>query len=154
MATVGLYGTSLAGATPAVPSAESTGLYGQTTTFGGTYFEWLIFKSSANAPVTPTGGSWNFETNSGTAPTGWLTAPPVNPTLPTWMSIALVNSRAPSTLTWTTPSPIYRAGPTGPQGSGIQINGSVATPGDLPASAPPGSVYFVESTRTTYIFGA
>jgi hypothetical protein len=45
---------------------ESVGLYGNTTTFGGSYFEWLVFQESASAPATPTGGSWSFTTNTGT----------------------------------------------------------------------------------------
>ena len=72
MATGGLYGNS--NATVVVPQggAESGGLYGQSGSFGGTYFEWFIFQQSATAPATPTGGSWNFQTNTGTPPTGWV----------------------------------------------------------------------------------
>jgi hypothetical protein len=50
MATGGLYGNA----------SESIGLYGNTTVFGGTYFQWMIFRESATAPATPTGGSWSF----------------------------------------------------------------------------------------------
>ena len=57
--------------------AQSSGLYGSgnTTYTATTYFEWLIFKESATAPATPTGGSWSFVTNTGTPPTGWSAAP-------------------------------------------------------------------------------
>lgn len=96
---------------------ESVGLYGNTTTFGGTYFEWLIFQESATAPATPTGGSWSFTTNIGTPPAGWSNSIPTNPTNPVWMSITLVNSRSTAALVWSAPGPIYRSGPTGPTGS-------------------------------------
>lgn len=108
MATGGLYGNA----------SESVGLYGNTTNFGGTYFEWFIFQDSATQPATPTGGSWSFTTNIGTPPTGWSNAPPSNPTYTIWFSIALVNSRDNSALVWTTPAPFAgQKGPTGPVGS-------------------------------------
>jgi hypothetical protein len=93
MATGGLYGNA----------SESVGLYGNTTNFGGSYFEWFIFIQSETQPATPTGGSWSFTTNSGTPPTGWSTVPPSAPTLPIWVSIALVNSRNQSPLVWSAP---------------------------------------------------
>jgi hypothetical protein len=103
MATGGLYGSSPTGATVAAPGSESAGLYGNGTTFGGSYFEWFIFKQAETQPATPTGGSWSFQTNSGTPPTGWTATPPSAPTLPVWVSIALVNSRNSAALTWSTP---------------------------------------------------
>jgi hypothetical protein len=93
MATGGLYGNA----------SESVGLYGNTTNFGGSYFEWFIFYQSDTQPATPTGGSWSFTTNSGTPPTGWSTVPFSAPTLPVWVSIALVNSRSDAALSWSAP---------------------------------------------------
>jgi len=81
----------------------TSGLYGNSTTFGGTYFEWTVFQDSATQPATPTDGSWNFVTNVGTPPTGWLNSPPVNPVNKVWLTIALVNSKSTSSLTWSTP---------------------------------------------------
>jgi len=83
---------------------QSDGLYGNAVVFGGTYFQWFIYYVSATAPATPTGGSWNFQTNIGTAPTGWLTSPPTNPLQQVWVSISLISSlnNAP-TITWSTP---------------------------------------------------
>lgn len=128
MATSGLYG-STASSTVALPSgSESTGLYGNNTVFGGTYFEWLIFQESATAPATPTGGSWDFATNIGTPPTGWLNSPPVNPTYTVWLSLAIVNSKTPTTLTWSAPGPLVKQGPTGPTGS-AGINGATGPTG-------------------------
>ncbi len=115
MATIGLYTTS--------SSAESAGLYGNSPNFGGTYFEWFIFQESASAPATPTGGSWNFTTNTGTAPSGWSTTPPVSPTDTVWASIAIVNSKNASSLTWSAPASWVKpgspgaTGPTGPSGA-------------------------------------
>lgn len=103
-------------------SSDSVGLYGSSSSFGGTYFEWFIFQESATQPTTPTGGSWSFSTNTGTPPTGWTSSPPVNPTNLIWISIALVNSKNSNSLTWTIPgvmsTSIYGpTGPTGPTGS-------------------------------------
>lgn len=103
MATGGLYGSSTANVVIATAGAESNGLYGGNITFGGSYFEWFIFQESATQPATPTGGSWSFATNTGTAPTGWVLQPPVAPTNQVWVSIALVNSKSGAALTWTTP---------------------------------------------------
>jgi collagen type VII alpha len=103
MATSGLYGTSVTGTVQAVPGTESNGLYGNTINYGGTYFEWFIFQESATQPATPTGGSWSFGTNTGTPPSGWSLLPPSAPTNQVWVSIALVNSRSTTSLTWTTP---------------------------------------------------
>lgn len=103
MATSGLYGSSPTGAVISAPGSESAGLYGNGTTFGGSYFEWFIFIQADTQPATPTGGSWSFSTNSGTPPTGWSSTPPAAPTLPVWVSIALVNSKNASTLEWSAP---------------------------------------------------
>lgn len=103
MATGGLYGNSGTGALVATPGAESSGLYGNTTSFGGSYFEWFIFKEAVSQPATPTGGSWSFGTNTGTPPSGWTLQPPSAPVNQVWVSIALVNSRSATALTWSTP---------------------------------------------------
>lgn len=136
MATSGLYG-STASSTVALPSgSESTGLYGNNTVFGGTYFEWLIFKESATAPATPTGGSWDFTTNIGTPPTGWLNSPPAAPTNTVWLSLAIVNSKTPTTLVWSVPGPLVQQGPTGPTGS----VGATGPTGSTGATGPTGSI--------------
>jgi hypothetical protein len=106
MATGGLYGQSV----------ETVGLYGNTVSFSGTYFEWFIFKESATAPATPTGGSWDFTTNIGTAPTGWSQTPPTSPTNIVYASIAFVNSKTGTTFTWTAPAPWVQLGASGYSG--------------------------------------
>ena len=92
---------------------ESVGLYGNTVTYGGTYFEWFIFQESATAPATPTGGAWNFLTNTGTNPSGWTSSPPTSPTNTIWVSLAIVNSRNTLPLVWSAPSPWSQEGPAG-----------------------------------------
>ena len=82
----------------------TSGLYGSTYSYGGTYFEWFIFRESATVPATPTGGSWNFVTNVGTTPAGWTTIPPASPTFTVYASIAIVNSANATTPTWSTPA--------------------------------------------------
>jgi len=103
MATGGLYGQSNAGIVSPQSGSESSGLYGNNTVFGGTYFEWFIFQEASTQPATPTGGSWNFLTNTGTVPSGWTQSPPSAPTNEIWVSIALVNSKTTSSFTWSTP---------------------------------------------------
>ena len=94
MATGGLYGSAVTGPVSVSSGAETSGLYGNNTNFGGTYFEYFVFIESTTVPATPTGGSWNFTTNVGTPPSGWSNSPPANPTNPVYLSIALVNSRS------------------------------------------------------------
>ena len=103
MATSGLYGNTAASVVALPSGSETSGLYGNNTVFGGTYFEYFIFQDAATQPATPTGGSWSFTTNVGTPPTGWSNNPPASPTYKVWISIALVNSKSGSTLTWSTP---------------------------------------------------
>jgi hypothetical protein len=154
MATGGLYGNSATGALIAGPGAESSGLYGNNTNFGGTYFEWFIFQTSATQPATPTGGSWNFQTDTGTAPAGWTNAPASNPTNPVWISIALVNSRATTPLVWSTPGVLSYSGTI--NGSGAPTSG-VGQIGELyiQTGVTPNALWFkTNSTTWTQITGS
>jgi hypothetical protein len=95
--------------------AQSAGLYGlPTSTTSRSVFEWFIFYVSSTQPATPTGGSWDFNTETGTPPTGWTTIPPASPTTLVWLSIAIVNSSASSTITWSVPGQVAFSGPTSP----------------------------------------
>jgi hypothetical protein len=116
MATSSLYGTS----------SESTGLYGIGAASGGTYFEWFIFQDSATAPATPTGGSWSFTTNTGTAPTGWVVSPPPAPVNQVWVSIAIVDSRSTSTFVWSVPGLMTGSGLPILTGAGVPSSGTGA----------------------------
>ena len=131
MATSGLYGNSGTGSLIAQPGSETSGLYGNTVNFGGTVFEWFIFRESSTQPATPTGGSWNFVTNVGTPPAGWTASPPTAPTNEIWVSIAFINSRVPATIVWSTPgllgvvpSTTVGATTTGAAGSSASVTNS------------------------------
>lgn len=97
--------------------AQSSGLYGTTsTTFtAATAFQWYIYYTSSVAPSTPTGGSWDFGTNTGSPPSGWSVTPPATPGTTVWVSIAFVVSTSTAALTWTTPGQMAYS-----LGSGIQ----------------------------------
>ena len=131
--TPGLYGKSPNGSAVATPSSESAGLYGNATTFGGTYFEWFVFQVATTQPATPTGGSWSFTTNTGTAPTGWTLQPPASVTYPNqiWVSITLVNSRNTDPLVWSTP------GIFGQSGAGTVTSVGLTAPAFLSVSGSP-----------------
>jgi hypothetical protein len=91
----------------------TNGLYGGSTTQPGIYFEWLIFIESATLPSTPTGGSWNFTTNTGTPPSGWSVVAPPNPVNPVYMSTSIINSSSSTALVWSAPGQIFRPGTPG-----------------------------------------
>lgn len=119
--------------------AETAGLYGNNPSYGGSYFEWYVFQVASTQPATPTGGSWSFTTNSGTAPTGWTAYPPTNPTNFVWVSIALVNSKTPTTLTWSTPGQFAYS-----SGAGLPILIGEVAPG--PADGTNNQLYFQTNT--------
>jgi len=95
---------------------ESNSLYGTSLTSGSIpaassfiYFEWFIFKVSSSQPATPTGGSWDFLTNTGVPPTGWVSSYSGIPLDNMWFSIAFVDSRNPTGFSWSTPGLISAA---------------------------------------------
>lgn len=134
-------------------ASETVGLYG-TGSSGGTYFEWFIFYDSATAPATPTGGSWSFTTNTGTAPTGWLNAPPASPTNLVWVSIAVVDSRSTSSLTWSTPGLLTGSGLPVLTGAGVPSAGTgLNTQLYLNTSTTPQSLYNKQSGTWVQITG-
>jgi hypothetical protein len=139
MATGGLYGSTSTGTVAPQSGSESVGLYGNNTVFGGTYFEWFIFKEAATQPATPTGGTWNFTTNVGTAPTGWTGQPPVAPAAQVWVSIGVVNSRNTAAISWSTPGLFSYASGTVTSvaaltlgTSGFDVSSTVANPTTTP----------------------
>ena len=146
MTTGGLYGNA----------SESVGLYGNTTNFGGTYFEWFIFTQSATQPATPTGGSWSFTTNTGTPPTGWSSTPPSSPTLPIWVSIALVNSKNASSLTWSAPGQFaYSSGLPILSGSGEPSSGTGLTDQlYIQTNTTPETIWFKQAGTWTRLTGS
>ena len=156
MTTVGLYGNSSSGVVAAASGSESTGLYGNNTSFGGSYFEWFIFQQSDTQPATPTGGSWSFTTNSGTPPTGWSVDPPSAPTNKVWVSIALVSSKAPDTLTWSAPGLFsYASGLPILSGSGAPLSGlGQSDQLYIQLDTTPQTIWFKESGTWTRLTGS
>lgn len=145
MATGSLYGST----------SESTGLYGIGAASGGTYFEWFIFQDSATAPATPTGGSWNFSNNTGTAPTGWVVSPPPAPVNQVWVSIAVVDSRNVTTFTWSVPGLMAASGlpilsASGVPSAGTGLNGQLY----INTATTPQSLYFKQSGAWTQLTGS
>jgi hypothetical protein len=147
MMTSGFYGSN----------GETVGLYGISQTYGGTYFEWYVFQVSSTQPATPTGGSWSFETNTGTPPTGWTLYPPTNPTNLVWVSIALVDSRSADALTWSTPGQMAYS-----SGAGLPVlSGTVApSSGDgqnsqfyIQTGVTPQAIWFKESGSWVQLTG-
>jgi hypothetical protein len=108
-------------------AGESIGLYSNgyaSTTTSTLYFEWFVYQVAATQPATPTGGSWNFTTNTGTPPAGWSSTPPAYPTNTVWVSTTIINSLTPTTTSWSTPGQL---GGVGAQGGGVfQVNNETA----------------------------
>ena len=111
---------------------ESNSLYGTLLTSGGSipaassfiYFEWFIFKASASQPTSPSGGSWDFLTNTGTPPTGWTSNITGIPSDNLWFSIAFVDSRNPLNVNWSTPGLISATAPAYPIASNVSYTPS------------------------------
>lgn len=107
----------------------------------------FVFKRAATAPASPTGGSYNFTTNTPTPPTGWTEYVPTGSD-PLYVSTALASisgaTGTDSTLTWTAPSIMAQDGTNGT----IWYSGS-----GLPASAlgVNGDHYLRTDNESTYI---
>ena len=79
-----------------------------------------VFLRSASAPSTPTGGSYNFGTNTLTAPSGWNTSVPSGSN-PLYVSTALASVQGvtgtDSSLSWTSPVILAQDGADGEDGA-------------------------------------
>lgn len=156
MATGGLYGSTSTGTVAPQSGSESVGLYGNNTSFGGSYFEWFIFYVADTQPATPTGGSWSFTTNTGTPPDGWLAYPPANPLNTVWVSVGLVNSKSSAAISWSAPGKFSFA-------SGLPILSGTAAPsaGDgitdqlyIQTSTVPETIWFKQVGTWTRLTGS
>ena len=63
-------GPSLSWTTPVI-----TGQNGNNGSNGTSVFSYTVYQQSATTPVTPSGGTYNFATVTGTPPIGWLNTP-------------------------------------------------------------------------------
>ena len=106
--------TSLSWTMPAQISGN-TGANGANGTPGVSTYSFTVYTASPTQPSTPQAntGSWNFSTNSGTAPlgTGWVLSPPnPQPNEVVWSSTAIATTSnanvAVTNLTWSTPSQV------------------------------------------------
>lgn len=79
---------------------------GQDGADGLSIAELLIYQRSSSAPSTPSGGSYNFSTQTLTAPSGWYSSIPIG-TDPVYTSRSVASVQGitgtDSTLTWTSP---------------------------------------------------
>jgi hypothetical protein len=92
---------------------------GQNGTDGLSVAELLIYIRATSTPSTPTGGSYNFTTQTLTAPTSWFSYVPSG-TDPVYTSRSVASIQGTtgtdSSLTWTTPTLSFQNGATGPTG--------------------------------------
>jgi hypothetical protein len=73
---------------------------------GAAVFVATVYRQIASAPTTPTGGSYNFSTNTLTAPTSWSALQPATTTTPTYACDYTFSGAPGSTIdagTWGTP---------------------------------------------------
>lgn len=145
-------------------SWEQLAADGADGTNGNTSFFGSVYKRSADSPdpATPTGGSYNFDTQTLTPPAGWFIAPPVSDGNPLWISNAIFEisgtSGTDNSATWTTPLVLVSDGVDGSNGSnGSDGNSSIVClvykrSADSPAPATPsvndGSYNFTSETLT------
>jgi len=94
-----------------------------------------VYQRSATLPTAPTGGQYNFTTNTPTAPSGWFISAPSSSVLPTltnplYVTTALASTSGPtgidSTLTWGTPTVIAQDGYTPVKGTDYNDGNTVA----------------------------
>jgi hypothetical protein len=128
---------------------------GQNGADGISTYQASIFRRSSSTPSTPTGGSYNFGTNTLTPPSGWSISVPSG-TDPLYTSTTLASiqgvSGTDSSLTWTTPVILARDGVDGNPGVNgdrtytgrVYYNSLVESPG--PGTISETSVTFNEST--------
>lgn len=80
-----------------------------------------IFRRATSQPATPTGGSYNFDTQTLTPPSGWSTTVPAG-TDPLWLSQVVATSPTPdgtdTTLDWGVPVAFAQDGNDGERGPG------------------------------------
>lgn len=139
---------------------------GTNGTDGLSVAEVSIFKRSATAITTaPTGGSFNFSTNTLTPPSTWSATVPSG-TDPVYISRAVASisgtTGTDSSLTWSTPTVSFQNGDTGATGSSARImyariasnptpvSGSVVVTGDARPTGAEGSAVWGAAFNVTW----
>ena len=146
---------------------------------GRSTFTAPIFKRATSAPSTPTGGTFNFGTNTLTAPTGWSTTVPsgTNPIYQANFQFSISGDTGTVTAgTWSTPVviaengdngtdglstfvfPVYKrsdGAPTAPSGGSYNFtNNTINAPSGWSSSVPSGTDPIYVSTTQAQISGA
>lgn len=108
-------------------------------------FEALIFKRSATQPSVPTGGQFDFGTNTLTPPSGWYVDIPTG-TDPAWMAKGLFqvvgDTGIDNTVTWSTPTKSFQDGIDGVGVDGVSVfHASVYKRSATAPAAPTGGSY-------------
>lgn len=137
----------------AVPAlAFQNGTNGVDGSAGKSVFEGYIFKRSSTAiTVTPTGGSFNFGTNTLTPPTGWSDVPPSG-TDELYISLALFSisgdTGTDSSPSWTAPVLQAKSGTDGSNGQSV-FKFSVYRRGPTAPNLPTGGSYNFGTNQIT-----
>jgi hypothetical protein len=122
-------GTVTAGTWSAPVVIAANGTDGDPGANGLSTFTLSVHKRASSAPLTPTGGSYNFTSNTVTAPTDWFEEVPSG-TDPIYVSTTKAQisgaTGTDSSLTWSTPVILAQNG----------IDGNPGSPGDPGAAGP------------------
>lgn len=112
-------------------SNGANGANGANGVNGYSTYLYNVFQSAASTPGTPTGGSYTFNTATGTPPTGWLNYPSSSGNNSVYVSTASVQTTTPNVtvtgLTWSSPTQ-YTGGNGTPGPRGFIPMGYVLTP--------------------------
>lgn len=116
----------------------SSGGTGPTGATGDVSFYASVFMRSSGAPGTPTGGSYNFATQTLTPPASWSATPPASNGNPLYVSMGVFSAATggtDTTTTWSTPAILVQDGATGPTGP----TGPAGATGPTGPTGPTGS---------------
>lgn len=120
--------------------------------------ELIIYRRSATAPATPTGGSFNFTTQTLTPPSGWTSAIPAG-TDPVYTSRSVASIRGTTGTatpgTWSAPQISMRNGDKGDKGdkgdTGNPGRSAIPTSSETAPSSPiVGDMWYKPSTKKLY----
>ena len=123
---------------------------GSNGTAGNSTYTADVYLQQAGTPTAPSGGSYNFSTNTLTAPSGWNVAQPASTTTPTYAAtFTFSGTGTVSGGTWSNVRVVAQNGTNGTGTNGTSVyTVSVYTPsGTAPTVAPTGGTY-VFSTNT------
>lgn len=144
---IGDTGTDTAGTWGTPASIVDDGSPGAPGADGLSVYQYSVYRRAASPPATPTGGSYNFGTNTGTPPTNWSNEPPASDGNPLYVSQATASVQGTtgtdSSLTWSTVALVVQDGATGASGTDGKstFTGVVYQRAASPPSAPTGGTF-------------